>query len=444
MACDLLRAAIMRARPAVLCIALVAAGSGCSSSHATSPATDPLGYLDSASIRREALVSSLVNPDNGYSSIRLAHYATGTTGDWDDLPEWNPDVETIAVSELEAPGGASTPTLSPGATGLALPPTLSSIDDPALLALGKAAFERYPTQIAPYLSVALTSPAAAARYGLWTDATRGVAGLVRARMADGSAAVALTCSTCHALPDLTGRIAPGLPNRDLDLGAAIMDASPSGPPEAVSAWGPGRVDVTTATGTEPARIPDLRPVRWLTYLQQDATLRGADLTTLAIRIETLVIGSNAYVVRPPRIVALALAVYVTSLASGLPSAEAGAAAAPEGAAVFSQQCSGCHVPPELTGPPVPLSVIGTDPTLGLSPSRGTGTYRVPSRPGVGSRGPLLHDGTIPSVAALLDPSRLTSSFTGRLHGSGAVPGHPFGLDLAARDRTSLVTYLSLL
>jgi len=235
-----------------------------------------------------------------------------------------------------------------------------------------------------------------------------------------------------------------LPNRDLDLGAAIMDASPSGPPEAVSAWGPGRVDVTTATGTEPARIPDLRPVRWLTYLQQDATLRGADLTTLAIRIETLVIGSNAYVVRPPRIVALALAVYVTSLASGLPSAEAGAAAAPEGAAVFSQQCSGCHVPPELTGPPVPLSVIGTDPTLGLSPSRGTGTYRVPSLHGVGSRGPLLHDGTIPSVAALLDPSRLTSSFTGRLHGSGAVPGHPFGLDLAARDRTSLVTYLSLL
>jgi len=93
---------------------------------------------------------------------------------------------------------------------------------------------------------------------------------------------------------------------------------------------------------------------------------------------------------------------------------------------------------------VPLSIIGTDPTLGLSLSRGTGTYRVPSLHGVGARGPLLHDGTVPSVAALFEPARLTPSFKQRLHGPGAVPGHAFGLDLSSADRAALVSYLEAL
>ncbi|HEY3666472.1 MAG TPA: hypothetical protein VGL19_10750 [Polyangiaceae bacterium] len=41
-------------------------------------------------------------------------------------------------------------------------------------------------------SVALDSPAAAARYGLWIDESRGVGGVARARMADGSMALALS------------------------------------------------------------------------------------------------------------------------------------------------------------------------------------------------------------------------------------------------------------
>src|SRR4029077_3934848 len=121
-----------------------------------------------------------------------------------------------------------------------------------------------------------------------------------------------TCSSCHAAADAGGAVAPGVPNARLDLGAAILAAQgraaalsqdthaslgapipaargiPAGlwqdPP---AAWAPGRLDVTTATGTEPARIPDLRPVRFLSYLQQDATVRARDLTTLAIRIATL-------------------------------------------------------------------------------------------------------------------------------------------------------------
>jgi len=265
-------------------------------------------------------------------------------------------------------------------------------------------------------------------------------------MADGSGALALTCASCHTVRALDGGggVSPGVPNAALDLGAAILEAqgipgSASQDPHAV--WGPGRVDVTTASGTEPARIADLRPVRWLSYLQQDATLRARNVTTLAIRIETLIVTAGNEAVRPPRIVALALAAYVDSLATALPAPEDAAVLSPHGASVFRATCAGCHAPPAFTGEPVPLAIIGTDPVLGLSADRGTGTYRVPSLHGVGTRGPLLHDGTVPSVDALFDPSRVTAAFAQKLHGTGSVPGHAYGLDLADGDRRDLITYL---
>lgn len=398
------------------------------------------GFLNDPAFARAEMIASLVNADNGYSSLRLAHYATGSAGDWDRLPEWNPPAEPIAADELDASGGASPEDLSPRAVPLTLPTSIRALDDPALLALGQAAFERYPMQLAQYLSVAMTSRAAASRYGLWIDETRGVGGLVRARMADGSGALALTCSSCHA----SGGTSPGVPNAGLDLGAAILEAEgipPAFSQDPIASWGPGRVDVTTAAGIEPARIPDLRPVRWLTYLQQDATLRALDVTTLAIRIETLIVTSGNEQVRPPRIIALALAAYIDSLAASLPPSEAATAASPNGASLFQSTCAGCHAPPGLTGPPVPLAVIGTDPDFGLSADRGTGSYRVPSLHGVETRGPLLHDGTLPSVDAMFDPARVTDAFTERLHGTGAVPGHAYGLDLPDGDRRDLVTYL---
>jgi mono/diheme cytochrome c family protein len=407
-------------------------------------AVDPAsGFLNDPAFARAEMIASLVNPDNGYSSLRLAHYATGSAGDWDRLPEWNPLAEPIAAGELDTPGGASPDQLSSRAAPLALPPSVRSLDDPALVALGQAAFERYPMQLAQFLSVALTSRAAAAQYGLWIDETRGVGGLVRARMADGSGALALTCSSCHASSG-AGGMSPGVPNAKLDLGAAILEAQgipPSFSQDPYAAWGSGRVDVTTAGGTEPARIPDLRPVRWLTYLQQDATLRVRDVTTLAIRIETLIVTSGNEQVRPPRIIALALAAYVESLAASLPSSAAAATASPNGASVFQSACAGCHAPAGLTGPPVALAIIGTDPVLGLSADRGTGSYRVPSLLGVGTRGPLLHDGTLPSVDAMFDPVRVTDAFGQKLHGTGAVSGHAYGLDLPAGDRRDLITYL---
>ncbi len=426
----------------------VVAALGCELPPSPANSTPPTSaYLDDPAYARAELTASLVNPGNRYSALRLAHYATGDAADWDRLPAWNPAAAPIAADELDAPGGAAPAALPGSAAPLALPASVAAADDPALLALGEAAFARYPAQLAPYLSVALTSRAAAARYGLWVDPARGVGGLVRARMGDGSVAVALTCSSCHAVAGADGAIALGVPNAHLDLGAAILAAQ--GIPAALSqdphaAWGPGRLDVTTAAGTEPARIPDLRPVQFLSYLQQDATVRARDLTTLAIRIETLLITSWGEAVRPARVVALALAAYVQSLGASLPPLADAAAASPSGAALFQASCAGCHAPPALTGEPVPLTVIGTDPALGLSADRGTGTYRVPSLHGVGSRGPLLHDGTLPSVEAMFDPARLDEAFAQKLHGAGAVPGHLYGLGLADQQRQDLITYLHAL
>jgi hypothetical protein len=49
-----------------------------------------------------------------------------------------------------------------------------------------------------------------------------------------------------------------------------------------------------------------------------------------------------------------------------------------------------------------------------------------------------------AVEAMFDPARPTPAFAQRLRGSGAVPGHPFGLDLADGDRVALVAYLQAL
>ena len=349
---------------------------GCSAPLSTPRAS--LQFLNDRAYRRRELEAALVNPSDGYAQLRLAHYATGTDSDWDNLPEWNPETELVA-SDLDLSGATATATGPLDVTNLK--------DEASLLALGKLAFSRYPTQLAPYLGVALGSREAAAQYGLWIDDSRGAGGVVRAHLADGSTALALTCSSCHAARTATG-VQDGVPNAALDLGAAIVAASGSALDQErvanLAAWGSGRLDVTTLSGLEPARIADLRAVHFQTNLQQDATLSMRGETTLAIRIETLLIASSGQVLRPPRVVALALAAYVESFADSLPATETAAGATPVGARIFASTCATCHVPPALSGPPVPLELIGTDETLGLSSDRGTGAYRVPSLRGVGT------------------------------------------------------------
>jgi mono/diheme cytochrome c family protein len=435
-------------RSAVLA-AVGAASASCAPSSPAPPESresELVAYLNDTAARRSELEASLVNPANGYSQLRLEHYATGADGDWDRLPAWNPVVEPVGTAELGAEVDDSV-ALSAAARALALPDDPVNAGESALVALGKAAFERYPIQLAPYFDGALATEDAASAYGLWLDEERGVGGLVRAQMADGTTSLALTCSTCHAKRGPSG-IENGLPNAALDLGAALLDAGAaaagSASSGALEAWGPGRLDVTTPTGVEPVRIPDLRPLRFQTHLHHDATLAVLDGTTLAIRIETLAITSSGQVWRPPRVVAWALARYLETLGATLPDESSARAASPAGSQIFAEECASCHRPPALTGAPVPLAVVGTDPALGLSADRGTGTYRVPSLHGVSSRGPLLHDASVASLEDFFDPARLSSDFAGRLHGSGAIAGHRFGLELQAGDRAALLGYLHAL
>ncbi|MBA3502850.1 MAG: hypothetical protein H0T65_20980, partial [Deltaproteobacteria bacterium] len=71
-------------------------------------------YLSDATARRAALESSLANPTNLYSKIRLAAYGHGTRG-WDLLPVWNPrsvpvtDALLPALARGEMPGAPVEP-----------------------------------------------------------------------------------------------------------------------------------------------------------------------------------------------------------------------------------------------------------------------------------------------------------------------------------------------
>jgi mono/diheme cytochrome c family protein len=377
-------------RPSVQCKSLRVARAAVVSlviAACATPAKAP-SYLGSVSFRRMLLERSLVNHDNAYARLRLAHYGE----DWEQLPEWNPRVATYDFDETSPPARA--------------------LDSSSL---GEEAFFRYPVQIVPALA-SLRSRAEASSYGLTN--------IVRVDLDNGEHALAVTCATCHAREG-----APGVPNDRLDFGRLLvdhggLDAKPR------LAWGAGRLDVTTTRGDEVVRIPDLRPVRFLTHLHHAATLASTDVETLAVRLETLIVTSNGGALRPPRAVASSLAAYLWSLADTLPSRSPTTSEERSGQRLFGTQCARCHVPPAFTGPPVAVDEVGTDPTVARSPDRGTGMYRVPSLRGVSTRGALLHDGTVPNLDALFEPTR--------------TQGHPYGLTLDEARRRDLLAYLRTL
>ncbi|HXU03422.1 MAG TPA: hypothetical protein VN903_20795 [Polyangia bacterium] len=404
---------------------------------------DRRAYLEDAAFRRSAMAASLATTQNRYAQVRLAHYGRTGVGGWDALPEWNPAVEPIGADEIGAPGGADLQApLSAQARPLAIGDADHLADDlSALVQLGRAAFFRYPVQLAPVGDRRITRAQADAT-GLWRDAEAGLGGLVRAAMADGTVRAELTCASCHAAPDAEGRLIAGTPNAALDL-AAMMAA---GDRAARSlSWGRGRIGVSPGEEAAPVRIPDLRPTRWLTHLQAGGAVIQRDLVALAIRIETLIITAHDAQLRPPRVVALGLAAYLWSLSATVPSTDAPLTAdASAGRAIFAERCESCHAGPGLTGPPRDLRAIGTDPAAGLSADRGTDHYRVPSLRGLASRGPLLHDGSLASPADLLDPERVQPGFTRGLHGPGPVPGHLFGLNFDTAERRRILAFLATL
>jgi mono/diheme cytochrome c family protein len=366
-------------------------------------------YATDPAFRRAALEKSLVVRDNGYAALRLANY---DEEHWGALPVFEPRTAPVSV----APDGSALP--APPATGDAWTSTRS--DDTGWSAeelrdLGERAFFTYPVQAVPSLRRALDAPDHA---GVWSHDGRYGAVWLEPQRPNGVPVTAYTCASCHASVD-RGRLVAGRNNPDLDAGRIAGDGL-VGP-----SWGPGRVDVTPDDVDNPVAITDLRPVRWQTHLHHTAEIAN-DPIALAVRIETLMITSSGQAVRPPRKLVAALTVYLLSLAPTTPRDVTSA-----GAAVFERTCASCHRGDGATGPAVPLEVVGTDPLVGRSPDRGTGSYRVPSLRSVGDRRRLFASGAVEDVADLLDPARKAQ-------------GHRYGLDLPAADRAALLSYLRTL
>ncbi|HEY6559273.1 MAG TPA: cytochrome c [Polyangiaceae bacterium] len=402
-----------------LCIAACFGAASCASDPrdlASSEAEIRAGqrYDSDAAYRRGELVDSLVNPENGYSQLRLFRY---TDSGWGALPEWNPRTSPVHIPSREPPA------ISSGTWArLAIEDVPWERD--ALLELGREAFFHYPVQLFQPLS-GVIGGSRSPSYGFWTEGSR-LGGTVWAELPSGEVAPFLTCAGCHASRESDRTIA-GKNNADLDLEAAAADYY-EGRAVVTSSGRAGRLDVTEDGLDNPAGITDLRAVRSQRHLHRAATLRNG-LIPLAIRIETLLITALEESVRPPRKLAFAVALYLWNLETE-PLSEPSSLSA-RGKTLFDQSCAGCHAPPRFSGPSVALEVVGTDRSVGDSPERSTGSYRVPSLRGVGDRKRLLANGAVLDVRELLDPARLAA-------------GHRYGDALLPGQRDALLSYLSTL
>lgn len=404
-------------------------------------------YLDDPAFRRAQLEASLTNPDNVYSQVRLGSYGL-PHGGWDALPEWNPVSQPVTAATIEALRAGQAPPLD-DATPLwdgRRPATMSE-----WVQLGRRVFFEYPLRAEVFAEHALVHPELAAAVGLFADADGTWPGLVAFRELDRSTRVGITCALCHVARTPDGLAVAGRARRALDYGRmrlAYHRDTGAPLPERLAArmaeWGPGRADITQDDDEDPVAIPDLWGLRGQPYLTQAGTLRHEHPAALALRQETQLLQTSHERTRPPRALAWALALYVYSLEppprEPLPATEATRA----GARTFARHCASCHAHATGGGKPVPAERVGTDPTLALGHARGTGNYRPSPLVRVADAAPYLHHGVVPTLEDLLDPARLHASYTRGTHGPGAVPGHAYGTDLPAAERTALIAYLRML
>jgi len=264
---------------------------------------------------------------------------------------------------------------------------------------------------------------------------REIVGVVAAAEPAGAAlesALGVTCALCHTQVDARGERQDGLPSRAYDQGlllAACIDQpifhkSQNRNLDQLLQYGPGRNDSTADGVHDPTEIPSLfalRPgfaVRW-----------NGDLPTLELQVDRNLSQRSA----PPSVVAL-VAAYLRSLgpawaAQGRGDGPAAGQSASAGAAIFERECARCHAPPLFThGQVVPLSRLGTDPrrVSAVLPNSSPG-YKVPSLLALSRTAPYLHDGSVPTLQAMLDPRR--------------AGGHRFGIDLPASERAALLAFL---
>ena len=391
-------------------------------------------YLDDPAFRRAELERSLTNPENTYSKERLRYYGLATKG-WDLLPEWNP--RSLAV--LGAPDERALRESRPLWDGVR--PTSYE----AWLSLGREVFFRYPLRTDAVARFAVERPDEAARFGVVRLSDGSTPGLVHFLDVDGSPALGITCALCHTALD-GATLVVGEARRSLDYGAARLAyaAMGRGPVEAelsrrMRMWGPGRADVTEDDDEDPVAIPDLFGLRHQAYLTQAGTIRHTGLAALALRQETQLLTSNHQRIRPPRVLAVALAMFVESLE--VPSE---APREHPGRPLFERQCARCHASPVRGGELVSSVTVGTDSALSMGKARGTGYLRTPALLRVKRSAPFLHHGAVRSIGELLSPERLSPGYHGGVNGDGPVPGHTYGTDLSPADRASLAAYVEAL
>lgn len=383
----------------------IALSTACGVSTATDDVDVP--FLDSRAYRRAVLEEAVVNPDNGYSRVRLQNYAV--PGGWDDLEEWRPMVAPVTTADF----GTFDEAGFRNEVAVDADWALASTSHEDLIELGRRAFDRYPMATDARLAVPLRAREDADATGIWVDSAGRVGGLVAVQTDAATQQVAWTCATCHASVR-DGEWVVGRSNPDIDVAAMYRLAG--APNAATESWGPGRIDPSRDRTNNPSVVPDLRAIRKQSHLHWTATLENS-LPALAVRVDTLLIVSQEERRRPPREVAYALAYYLWNLEPPTRSR------ATEGAALFEQHCADCHHADGTVAEPLPL------PWEDRYPERGTGLYRVPSLAGIADRARLLHDGSVPSVAHMLrDPPT----------------SHPLLPSLSQDDQRALTTYVEAL
>lgn len=410
-------------------------------------------YLGSVVSRRASLEASLVNHGNIYSKQRLASYGKGTSG-WDALPEWNPRSRPLDRAAVETLAAKQWPELPAARLWDGVRPT----DRAGWVALGKRVFFEYPLRaeigiehaLAPWIGGAQLPPSGGEALGIERTPDGAVPGVVAFDDVDGTKRLGITCAVCHTAVK-GGALVAGAARRRMNLGglrlAYYQATGASVDPELakrMATWGPGRADVTEDDDEDPVEIPDLWNLRDETHLTQAGTIAHVGPAALALRQETQLLHANALRVRPPRELAWALAMYLYSLEPPPARVIPDRTAVARGAALFEEHCRTCHTRPDGGGAPVPVGRVGTDPALANGKARGTGMYRVTNLVRVAEAAPYLHNGSVPSLEALLSTERLAEGYTGGVRGPGPVRGHAFGTSLPATDRAALITYLQSL
>jgi mono/diheme cytochrome c family protein len=407
-------------------------------------------YLSDVEHRRVSMRASLDNPDNLYSRTRIASYGLGTRG-WDRLPEWNPRTRALTEADLAllaADERVALGTVDPLWDGQT-PTTEENWRE-----LGRRVFFEYPLRADPDVEHGLRHPDEGRASGL--SISNRAPGAVVFRDLDGRERLGITCALCHTAPEATdpSSFVEGRARRTLDYGAlqlARARARGNEPePEIarrMASWGPGRADITEDDSEDPVAIPDLWGLRHQSALTQAGTIRHIGPVALALRQETQYLYANHHRSRPPRALVWALVMYLYGLtppAEGRGETPAGHPELVErGADVFEVHCGDCHSNEAYGGEPVRAERVGTHPGLAEGLARGTGRYRPSGLVRVRDAGPYFHDGSVATLEDVLSRARLAPQYEGPL-GTGAVPGHAYGLDLGRPEQRALLSYLRTL